>query len=140
METVRIYRLPGLRRRYQARLRAAQMEAARVWTLCRDLHLAARTERTSWPNRDDLQKATKGQFALQSQTVQMICHAFLANVETTKQLKPTHPKMRYPDKDKRYHPLYWPAQAVSIERGRVVLPMGRGRPSLLFHVNLPAQI
>jgi putative transposase len=140
METVRIYRLVGLRTRYQARLRAAQMEAARIWTLCRDLHLAARQKRTRWPNRDDLQQATKGQFALQSQTVQMICHAFLANVETTRQLTPTHPKARYPYKDKRYYPLSWPAQAVSIERGRVVLPMGRGRQSLIFHVALPHQI
>jgi putative transposase len=140
METVRIYRLTGLRPRYQARLRAAQMEAARVWTLCRDLHVAARTVRTRWPNRDDLQQATKGRFALQSQTVQMICHAFLAAVETTRHLKSTHPKARYPYKDKRYYPLYWPAQAVSVERGRIVLPMGRGRQSLIFHVDVPAQI
>ena len=39
METVRIYRLTGLRPRYRARLRTAQMEAAKVWTLCRDMHL-----------------------------------------------------------------------------------------------------
>ncbi len=137
METVRIYRLSGLRPSFRTRLREAQMEAARVWTLCRDLHLAARTERTRWPNRDDLQQATKGQFALHSQSVQMICHAFLANVETTRQLRKTNPKMRYPDKDKRYYPLLWPAQAVSRGRGRVVLPMGRGRASLIFPVDLP---
>jgi putative transposase len=140
METVRIYRLTGLSLCYQARLRLAQAEAARVWTLCRDLHLSARRERSHWPNRDDLQRATKGLFALQANTVQMICHAFLANVETTRQLKPTHPKMRYPYKDKRYYPLSWPAQAVSREHGRVVLPMGRGRQSLIFHVDLPSLI
>ena len=137
METVRIYRLTGLRPRYQAHLRAAQMEAARVWTLCRDLHLTARTERTRWPNRDDLQHATKGQFALHSQSVQMICHAFLANVETTREVHRQNPRIRYPYKDKRYYPLYWPAQAVSRERGRLVLPMGRGRPSLVFQLDLP---
>jgi putative transposase len=138
METVRIYRLTGLRPRYQARLRAAHLEAARVWMLCRDVHLAARQDRTRWPNREDLQRATKGQFALQSQTVQMICHAFLANMETTRELRKTNPRIRYPYKDKRYYPLSWPAQAVSRERGRVVLPMGRGRQSLVFPVNLPA--
>jgi putative transposase len=140
MEAVRIYRLTGLCPRYQARLRAAQMEAARVWMLCRDLHLAARQDRTRWPNRDELQRATKGQFALQSQTVQMICHAFLANIETTRELRKTNPHIHYPYKEKRYHPLSWPAQAVSRERGRVVLPMGRGRASLVFKVNLPEQI
>ena len=122
-----------------SRLRAAQMEAARVWTLCREMHLSARTERTRWPHRDELRKATKGQFALQSQTVHMICHAFLANIETTRALRKTNPKIRSPSKEKRCYPLYWPGQAVSRERGRVVLPMGRGRASLVFHLDLPEQ-
>lgn len=137
METVRIYHLTALRKGYQARLRDAQMEAARVWTFCRDRHLMTRQQHTRWPTRDELQQVTKGQFALHSQTVQMICHAFLANIETTRKLRKTNPKIRYPYKDKRFYPLYWPAQAVSREQGRVVLPMGRGRGSLVFHVDLP---
>jgi putative transposase len=138
METVRIYRLATLRKGYRARLRDAQVEAARVWTLCRDMHLSARQHHTRWPNRDQLQQATKGQFALHSQTVQMICQAFLANIDATRQRRQTNPKIGYPYKDKRYYPLYWPAQAASREHGRVVLPMGRGRASLIFHVELPA--
>jgi Putative transposase DNA-binding domain len=42
---------------------------------------------------------------------------FLANVETTRELRKTNRKIRYPYKDKRFYPLYWPAQAVSVERG-----------------------
>ena len=118
---------PGLQRR----LYEAQQEAACVWTVCRDLHLAARQTHTRWPDRDDLQQATKGQFALHSQTVQMITHAFLANVETARELRTTNRKIRYPYKDKHFYPLFWPAQAVSVERGRIVLPMGRGRASLV---------
>ena len=137
METVRIYRLDHLPRVLAARLRDAQMEAARVWTLCRDLHQAARHHRLPWPTRDNLQKATKGRFALHSQTVQMICHAFLANVQTTRLVKPQNPQMRYPYKDKRFYPLLWPAQAVSIERGRLVLPMGRGHASIVLSVAIP---
>ncbi|MGO8950551.1 MAG: hypothetical protein ACLQUY_23415 [Ktedonobacterales bacterium] len=129
METVRIYRLTGLRPRCRARLRAAQQEAAGVWTLCRDLHLAARQQRTQWPTQDDFHQATKGRFALHSQTVQAIFRAFVGNVDTTRELRTTNPKIRYPYKDKRYYPLLWPAQAVSRERGRIVLPMGRGRCS-----------
>lgn len=140
METTYIYRLEGLRPSYQARLRQAQMEAARVWILCRDLHLAARKNWTRWPNREDLQRATKKQFSLHSQTVQMICHAFLSNVEMTQEIRKINPRIRYPYKDKRHYPLLWPAQAVSIERGRIVLPMGRGRQSLVFHLDVPAQI
>ncbi|HEY7126397.1 MAG TPA: transposase [Ktedonobacterales bacterium] len=140
METVHIYPLPRLRRGYAMRLREARLEAARVWNVCRDLHLAARQQHTRWPKRDDLQKATKDHFALHSQSVQMICHAFLANIETTKELRKTNRKIRYPWKDKRYSPLLWPAQAVSVEQGRIVLPMGRGRRSLVFKLDLPEQI
>src|SRR5215467_680658 len=140
METVRIYRLAGMRLGYRARLREAQMEAARVWTLCRDIHLSARQQHTRWPDRDELQQATKGQFALHSQTVQMICHQFLANVEAARELRQTNRKIRYPYKDQRHYPLLWPAQAVSVERGRIVLPMGRGRRSLAFKLDLPEQI
>ena len=140
METVYIYPLTTLRPSLRRRLYEAQQEASRVWTLCRDRHLAARQRHTHWPTRDELQQATKGQFALHSQAVQMICHQFLANVDTAREVRQTNRKIRYPYKDKRFFPLYWPAQAVSRERGRLVLPMGRGRRSLVFKLDLPEQI
>jgi putative transposase len=140
METVQIYPLATLRRGYAQRLRQAQQEAARVWTVCRDRHLAARTAHTRWPTRDDLQQATRGQFALHSQTVQMVCHQFLASVDTARELRQTNRKIRYPYRDKTFYPLFWPAQAVSVERGHIVLPMGRGRPSLVFKLDLPERI
>ena len=89
METVYIYPLPTLRPSLRRRLYEAQREAARVWTRCRDLHLAARQRHARWPDRDELQQTTKGQFALHSQTVQMICHQFLANVDTARELRQT---------------------------------------------------
>jgi len=70
----------------------------------------------------------------------MVCHQFLANVDTTRELRQTNRKIRYPYKDKTCYPLFWPAQAVSVERGRIVLPMGRGRPSLVFKLDLPEHI
>ncbi len=87
MERVRILSLKGIRNRQSVMIRAGQMEAARVWTVCRDTHLAARQEHGPWPNREALQKATKGRFALHSQSVQMVTHAFLANVDTAQQLR-----------------------------------------------------
>jgi putative transposase len=116
------------------------MEAARVWTLCRDMHLTARQQRMPWPREMALEQATRGQFALYSQTIQAICRAFVGNVEATRERRKKNPKIRYPYKDKRYYPLLWPAQAVSRERGRIVLPMGRGRPSLVFCIDLPEQV
>jgi putative transposase len=140
METVRIYPLPTLPPSLRRRLYVAQHEAACVWTVCRDRHLAARQQHRRWPDRDELQQATKGRFALHSQSVQMICHQFLANVETARELRHTNRKIRYPYKDKRFYPVSWPAQAVSVERGRIVLPMGRSRRSLVFKLDLPEPI
>ncbi len=139
MHTVSIYRLTHLSPTLFARLKAAQMEAAQVWNFCMETHKAARLQHASWPGRNALQKATKGRFALHSQSVQMVVHAFLANIDTTHQLRQTHPqmRMRYPYKEKRFYPVSWPAQTVSRENGRVVLPMGRGRASLVLPLALP---
>jgi putative transposase len=141
MEMVRIYRLKGLAPPTRERLRAAQMEAARVWNVCCQCHQDARLGHLPWPDRDALQQATKGgQFTLHSQSIQMVCHQFLANVETTRQLKPTHPHMRYPYKPKQYMAVQWPAQAVARQGKRLILPMGRGRKALCFRLLLPARI
>ena len=142
METVRIYRLKDLDRRTRGRLKAAQMEAARVWMYCVGRHRAARSERVRWPSREDLQRETKGgTFALHSQSIQMACQQFLANVQTIKQLRSANPRHRYPYHPKKYMMVYWPAQAVSHEGKRLILPMGRGRKSFSFHLpDLPEQI
>jgi putative transposase len=140
METVRIYRLTGLRPRCQSQLYAAQREAAQVWTLCRDLHLAARQQRTPWPREHEFHLATRGRFPLHSQTVQAICRAFVGTIEATQERRKKNHRIRYPYKDKRFYPLLWPAQAVSWERGRIVLPMGRGRRSLVFPIEMPEQV
>src|SRR5215472_14583179 len=133
METVRIYRLGGLALSTRWRLQAAQREAARVWNLCRERHQAARLGHQPWPGRDALQRATKGgRFALHSQSIQMVCHQFLANVETIKQLRQMSPWHRYPYHPKKYMTVQWPAQAVSRQGKRLILPMGRGRKSFSF--------
>ena len=46
-------------------------------------------------------------------------------------------RMKYPWREKRFYPVKWPAQAVSVEKGRVVLPMGKGHPSLVLPLALP---
>ncbi len=142
MRTVRIYRLKGLDRGTLPRLRAAQQEAARVWMYCLERHRAARAEHTRWPSQVDLQRETRGgQYALHSQSIQLVCQQFLANVATIRQLRQSHPRHRYPYHPKRYRTVCWPAQAVSREGQRLLLPMGRGRPSLSFHLpDLPPEI
>ncbi|MFL5653161.1 MAG: RNA-guided endonuclease InsQ/TnpB family protein [Ktedonobacteraceae bacterium] len=141
MNTIKIYRLDHLSQTMFARLKAAQMEAAQVWNVCMQMHKEARKVHQKWPGRNELQKTTKSRFALHSQSVQMVVHAFLANVETTRELRQTHPqmKMKYPWREKRFYPVKWPAQAVSKEEGRVVLPMGKGRKSIVLPIDLPAK-
>jgi putative transposase len=140
MHTVKLYRLDNLSHTMFHRLKAAQMEAAQVWNKCCELHKTARQEHGKWPGRSDLQQATKSKFALHSQSVQMVVHAFLANILATRELRQTHPhmKMKYPWRTKRFYPVKWPAQAVSREKGRVVLPMGKGRTSIVLPIELPA--
>jgi putative transposase len=138
MKTIRVYHLhpsPAL----FLRLKAAQQEAARVWNLCMEGHKQARLTHTLWPGQKDLEQGTKGQYALNTQAVQQIVHAFLANVETTRILRREHPEMRmkYPWRTKAFYPVKWPAQAVHKEKGRVILPMGKGRKSLVLPLALP---
>jgi putative transposase len=139
MKTIRVYRLTNLSPTRFRRLKEAQMEAARVWNLCMQTHKQARLAHTSWPGQRELEHATKGRFALNAQAVQQIVHAFLANIETTRTLRREHPEMRmkYPWRTKAFYPVKWPAQAVHKEKGRVVLPMGKGYPSLVLPLSLP---
>ncbi len=91
----------------------------------------------------DLDRRTRARLeaALHSQSIQMVCQQFLANVQTIKQLRQTNPQHRYPYHPKRYMTVQWPAQAVSRQGKRLILPMGRGRKSFSFHLpNLPEHI
>ncbi len=83
------------------------MEAAIIWNACMEMHKQARMSHASWPGRNELQRATKGRYGLHSQSVQMVVHAFLATIQTTRQLRQTHPqmKMRYPYKTKQFYPV-----------------------------------
>jgi putative transposase len=139
MNTVRVYRLDHLSPGQFSRLKAAQQEAAQAWNFCMETHRDVRMTHQKWLGRDELQRATKGQYSLHSQSVQMVVHAFLANIETTRRLRQEHPEMRvkYPWRTKRFYPVHWPAQAVHREKGRVILPMGKGRKSLVLPLDLP---
>ena len=142
MESVRISRVAGLRPRYRARLRAAQRDVAQVWMLCRDIHLSARQNHTSWPTQYAFQRATKVRCALHSQTtMQAIWRTFLGAIDTTHQRRRATSKIHPSYKDKRHHyPLLcWPAQAVSRRRGGAMLSVERGQPSLVLPIGLPAQ-
>jgi putative transposase len=139
MKSIRIYRLDNLSRSQLNRAKAAQMEAAQVWNCCMQAHKQARLDHTKWLGEQDLRDLVKSRFALHSQSIQAIVRVFVTTIETTRQLRKTHPhmQMKYPWRTKRFYPVSWPAQAVSKEKGRIILPMGKGRKSLVLPLDLP---
>ena len=138
MKTTRIFRIK-VTPKQAMQLRAAQLESARVWNVCVGLHKTARDEHSKWPGVKEMHAATKGQFVLHSQSIQQVFRSFLACIETTKKLRREHPEMdmRYPHSDVRFRPVSWPRQAMSYSDGRLLLPMGRGNPSVSLRVDLP---
>jgi putative transposase len=139
MQTVKIFQLKNLSKTSRRLICEGQKEAARVWNFCVTTHKELREKRQPWPRKETLQKLTKGKFAIHSQSVQMVCHAFLANVDTAIQVKKTNKSMRLPYKQKVFYPLMWPKQAVKKVGKSLVLPMGRGRSSIKLPINLSGQ-
>ena len=140
MQVTRIFPLEGLLTETQAaQCHEAQTEAAKVWNTCCALHKEARKHHTLWPRQRELQAATKNLFKLNAQSVQQISRVFLGCVGATKANRASHPqlKFKYPHREKRFYPVLWPAQAVHQEKNRLVLPMGRGNPSLILPLVLP---
>src|ERR1051326_849213 len=112
MATLRIFPCRDLSKGQRLYLKAAQMEAARVWRYCVERHRQARQEHAQWPGRKQLQEETKGgHYALHSQSVQMVTHQFLANVEGIAELRKADKRHRYPYHPKKYLTVDWPPHA-----------------------------
>lgn len=132
-------RLSGPRRaRLRDILREGQMEAGRLWSDAVTWHREQREAGGTWPGRKEAHAWSKGRYALHSQTIQRTAYRLLENVEATMSRRRKEPETRrwlkLPWREKRFQPLSWPAQAVSYdpERRRMVLPMGRGRKSIVL--------
>lgn len=82
MQTTKIYRLPYQKPQVFERLKAAQIESAKVWNDCMEAHTKCRINQAPWLNQTQLQKLTKGKYELHSQSIQMVCQGFLANIDS----------------------------------------------------------
>ena len=133
MQKVKIIRLKNLSSHAKKSIFEGQRESARLWNFCVATHKKAREAREKWPTKDQLQKQTKGKsFQLHSQSIQMVVAQFLANVDTACQIKKENKKIRLPYREKYFYPLMWPKQAVKVRVNHLLLPMGRGRSSLIL--------
>lgn len=137
MQTTTIYRLPYQKTKVFERLKAAQLESALVWNECMEAHKQCRINQVPWLNQTALQKLTKGKYQLHSQSVQLVCQIFLANVDSTKANRRAGIKqMKYPWRNKKFYPVSWAAQSVKYENSWITLPMGKGRKPLTFKLDL----
>ncbi len=128
----RMFLFSGLRRSTRDRIRTGQIEAGRCYAACVEAHAAARAAQTAWPQLYDLRAVVRGRFGVHSQTAQAIVADFLAHIDTTNQLRKSDRRHRYPRHTPRYRALTWPAQAVHVNEQHLVLPMGRGRKSIVL--------
>lgn len=140
MQTTRIYRLPYQLPQIFERLKTAQQEAAAVWNKCMEVHKKCRSLHEKWLSQTDLQKLTKGKYELHSQSVQMVCQAFIANIDSTRENRLMGNRMKYPWRTKRFYPVSWAAQAVRYESGRLILPMGRRRKPIVLKLKIEGAI
>jgi putative transposase len=123
--------LPRLRRQDTQ----ARAEAARLWNRMVKLHRWFRKHQRPWPTQAQFERHFKRRFHLHSQTVQALIQRFFANLETTRtNRKNGVSRARYPHKLKHYVPVIWKGQAVHIEDGRIVLPMGKGRAPIEYRL------
>jgi len=140
---VSIVPLKGLETALQATIKKAQQEAARVWNDVVAIHKKARERGQQWPGRSELQQHTKGRYALHSQTVQMSATSSSPTwtppgIAVAKNPKAAVGSNTRTKKSSSSRSIYWPAQAVhhDAKTGQLALPMGRGRKSLVFRVDL----
>lgn len=137
MQTTKVYRLPFLPIGLFQRLQASQQESAKVWNTCKDLHRTCRVSHSKWLSLTDLQKHTKGKFELHSQSAQLVCRAFIGNIDSAiENRKHGLKNIKYPWRDKNFHPTYWHGQALRHQKGKTVLPMGKGRKPIVLPIEI----
>ena len=137
MQTTKIYRIPFLTLEGFQQLQASSQESAKIWNTCKDLHKQCRVSHSAWLTLTDLQKHTKGKFELHSQSIQLVCRAFMGNIDSTRENRKNGLKdIKYPWRDKRFYPTYWHGQAVKHQKGKTVLPMGKGRKPIFLPVEI----
>jgi putative transposase len=94
------------------------------------LHAHIESRSGKWLKSVDLEKLSKGEYALHSQTIQALVQKLDDNCKTAHQLRKIDSEARYPYKDKTYQTVIWKDQAIRIVEGKIVLPNGRKNPSL----------
>jgi putative transposase len=66
-----------------------------------------------------------------------VCRAFIGNIESTKENRKHGLKdIKYPWRDKKFYPTHWHSQAIKHQKGKTVLPMGKGRKPIVLPLEI----
>ncbi len=88
------------------------------------------------PNRSPKTQPLR-KFGLHSQSIQLVCRAFIGNIESTKENRKHGLKdIKYPWRDKKFYPTHWHSQAIKHQKGKTVLPMGKGRKPIVLPLEI----
>ena len=130
---VHVLPLHGLSSRQEAVCRFVREEAGRCWTDMLFAHIQSRGGK--WLTSVDLGKMYKGQYRLQSQSIQALAQKLEANVDTARQLRKTEPEARYPYRPKQYQTVTWKESAIHCTGdGKLLLSNGKNTPALVLKV------
>lgn len=136
--SVDIVPLRGLSKATQRYMTDGLKEAARVWNFSKNLHYDSRKTNSKWPTGYEIMKQAKDcNFQLLAQTVQQIVNLFYANIKTAKKNRKEDVRHNYPYRDLEIFPIIWTRQSFYVEDEKIILPMGRGRKSIVFNVSIP---
>lgn len=115
------------------RLTEARLEAAKVWNACVQIAQHFYFEDKYWISESELRKMLAGQFNLHSQCIQNVIEKYCENRENTSKLrKQGLTQWKYPWKYKKYYPVIWSSQGISLEGNKITLKMGRGRKPIVL--------
>ena len=142
-ETTCIVRILKLRlsSEKQRQCHALREEAGRCWSYLVSAHVESRGDK--WLTVNDMQKMTKGKYALHSQSVQALAQKLEANIETARELRVQEAaigevKTLYPHREKKYQTVVWKDQAIRVIEGKIVLSNGKLSSGPLV-LKLPSQ-
>ncbi|WP_144935113.1 RNA-guided endonuclease TnpB family protein [Paenibacillus sp. 32O-W] len=127
------------------RLYACNRESARVWNMCLQLAKNYHSEHRKWISQSALQKQTKRQFHLHSQSIQAVCHKYLFAREAAHQaVRKGIKSAKYPYKIKKHYNTKWVKDGFKVfDNGKIALSMGiherkREKPIVVHVASLPA--
>jgi putative transposase len=126
------------------RLFACNRESSLVWNKCLQLSKQHYLDHGKWISKSELQKATKRQFHLHSQSIQAVCHKYLfARDSAYRAIQKGIKSACYPYRNKTHYNTKWAKDGFQIyENGKIELKMGihnkkREKPITVYTKNLP---